>query len=209
MTFLRTRLLTTVLTCALATLAVPALGAGSASAALPCLDVAGVVQVGCSGTAPAKGACANESALPTAANLARIRKATLCLVNRQRAKRHLRPFVAQSTLGRVANRFAGELVREHFFDHTSPTGKTMLARIKSTSYLTGALSRWWVGENIAYGTGPLATPKAIVNAWMHSTGHRANILDSHFREIGLGVALGSPDGPDGATYVHDFGRRMR
>lgn len=207
---MRTRLLTTALTCLLAGFAVPAAGSGSASAAvLPCVDVAGAVQVGCAPAQPAKGACANESALPATDNLPQIRKATLCLVNKQRAKRHLKPFVAQPTLGGVANRFAAELVAEHFFDHTSPTGTTMLERIKGTSYLKGAVSRWWVGENIAYGTGSLATPKAIVNAWMHSAGHRANILDSHFREIGLGVALGSPDGPDGATYVHDFGRRMR
>lgn len=207
---MRTRLLTTALTCLLAGFAVPVTGSGTASAAgVPCVDVAGAVQVGCAPAQPGKGACANESALPAADNLPQIRKATLCLVNKQRAKRHLKPFAAQPTLGGVANRFAAELVAEHFFDHTSPTGTTMLERIKSTSYLDGAISRWWVGENIAYGTGPLATPKAIVNAWMHSAGHRANILDSHFREIGLGVALGSPDGPDGATYVHDFGRRMR
>lgn len=85
----------------------------------------------------------------------------------------------------------------------------MLERIKATSYLTGPLQRWSVGENIAYGTGTLGTPKAIVDAWMHSPGHRANILDRSFREIGLGVRLGSPVGSDGATYVHNFGRRER
>ena len=67
---------------------------------------------------------------------------------------------------------------------------------------------WTIGENIAWGSGALATPRAIVNGWMHSPGHRANILRASFRDIGIGIRLGAP-GPGlsgGATYVTDFGR---
>ncbi len=206
--------------------AAPAAASAAAprAAALPCVSVPGVISVGCPDPSaptppapkpkpkpkpkPRKG-CADSTLMPDAGNLAKIDAATLCLVNRERKKRHLVALRRQGTLDDVATRFAKRLVEESFFDHTAPDGTTMLDRVKATSYLRGALRRWSVGENIAYGTGALATPKAIVDAWMRSPGHRANILDRSFREIGLGVHLGTPSDPQGATYVHDFGRRER
>lgn len=203
-------------------------------AVLLCIDLAGV-QIGCPprppGTAPApapaptpqppaktkkpkkksKG-CANATLSPSRGNLARINKATLCLVNRERTKRGRRALKRHSRLRRAARTFATQLVAERFFDHTAPDGTTMLTRIRHTGYLKGRWRRWSVGENIAYGTGQLATPKAIVAAWMKSPGHRRNILRKRFRQIGLGVTPGDPgDGPDGpgATYVNDFGQRVR
>ncbi|MCW3041066.1 MAG: hypothetical protein JWM31_2971, partial [Solirubrobacterales bacterium] len=152
---------------------------------------------------------AGADTAPTRTNLVAENRATLCLVNRERTKRHLVPLTSRPVLDKAATAFAKQLVTDRFFDHTAPDGTTMLDRIRRTGYLSGALHRWWVGENIAYGTGELATPRAIVRAWMNSPGHRANILQRRFREIGLGVSTGSPDGPDGATYVHDFGRRIR
>jgi uncharacterized protein YkwD len=153
--------------------------------------------------------CANASLLPDAGNLAKVNKATLCLVNKERTKRGLQPLKRQAALSKAATGFARHMVAASFFDHTTPNGATVLDRIKATSYLKGRLQRWWVGENIAYGTGALGTPGSIVKAWMKSSGHRANILQRRFRDIGLGVSLGSPNGPTGATYVHDFGRRDR
>lgn len=205
---LRSRLLSLAATAVAAAAAIPAVAASPATAAsLPCVTVPGVVS---SCPARAHEACRNESVVPTRDNLGAVGRATLCLVNRQRARHHLVPLTAQRTLSRVAHRFAGLLVADRFFDHTTPGGTTMVDRIKHTSYLSGGLSSWYIGENIAYGTGVLATPKAIVTAWMHSPGHRANILDPHFREVGLGVAMGAPDGSSGgATYVHDFGGRFR
>ncbi len=202
-------------------------------AVLPCVEVAGV-QIACptppttppattppavspdpTATNPkptkAKG-CANATLRPTSQNLAKINKATLCLVNRERTKRKRRALNRQSRLNRAAGIFAKQLVADRFFDHTAPDGTTMLSRIKRTGYLKGRWRRWSVGENIAYGTGQLATPKAIVAAWMKSPGHRKNILQTRYRQIGLGVTLGTPDeggGSAGATYVHDFGQRVR
>ena len=83
------------------------------------------------------------------------------------------------------------MVRGRFFDHTSPGGSTMLARIRATSYLRDVAS-WSVGENLAWGTGVLATPRATVRAWMHSADHRANLLDRRFADVGIGVAAGAP-----------------
>jgi hypothetical protein len=64
-----------------------------------------------------------------------------------------------------------------------------------------------LGENLAWGTGGLATPGAIMQAWMNSPGHRENILNPDFREVGIGVVAGNPAAADGygATYATEFG----
>jgi uncharacterized protein YkwD len=68
----------------------------------------------------------------------------------------------------------------------------------------------WTGENLAYGTGPEGSPAEIVDRWMHSPGHRENILRAAFTEIGIGVTFDvpkrEPAGTDpGATYATEFG----
>ena len=62
-----------------------------------------------------------------------------------------------------------------------------------------------LGENIGWGSGSLATPRSMVNAWMHSAPHRHNILDGRYRSVGVGVAFGAPVGGSGASYTTDFG----
>ncbi len=64
------------------------------------------------------------------------------------------------------------------------------------------------GDNLAFVAGPRSTPREIVVAWMHSSGHRANILNGRFREIGIGVVFDTPSqGLTGATYTTTFGAR--
>ncbi|MTD42739.1 hypothetical protein GKE82_00060 [Conexibacter sp. W3-3-2] len=141
------------------------------------------------------GRCADRNLQPTAATIARVERATLCLLNRERTKRGRARLRAQSTLAGVADRYAAQMVRERFFAHVSPAGTTMLARIRRTGYLEGDIARWSVGENLAWGTGRISTPARIVKAWMASPGHRRNILDRSYREIGVGVVLGVPEDP--------------
>jgi uncharacterized protein YkwD len=84
----------------------------------------------------------------------------------------------------------------------------MATRIKRTGYLNGARS-WQVGENIAWGEESLATPAAIVDAWMKSPGHRANILNGSYDEIGISADGGRPGEArhdNAATFTTDFGR---
>ncbi len=202
-----------------AALAFAALGLPSTAQAdgpLPCVDLT-VVSVNCgSGTAPVPEAeaerCPGSDLVPTPPNLGAVRVATTCLVNAERTKRGLKALKPTSSLQSVARAYARRMVRESFFEHTSPDGGTFISRIKRTSYLRGTLRRWSVGENIAWGTGELATPQRIVKAWMESPGHRRNILTASFTELGMGVAAGSPvagsDG-QGATYVNEFGERRR
>jgi uncharacterized protein YkwD len=156
--------------------------------------------------------CESADAPPGQVSVADAREATLCLMNAQRTARGLGRLKAEPSLALVAGRFARQMVRDQFFDHTSPGGSTMLSRIKSTSYLRNA-QRWTVGENLAWGTGTLATPRATVEAWMRSADHRANLLDRGFADVGIGIATGAPaaldDDETGGTYVTDFGRRVR
>ena len=148
-------------------------------------------------------------AVPTARHLGTARTAVLCLVNRERAARGLVALRADARLDRAAAAHSLDMVRHRYFDHTSPTGSTVLSRIRATGYLAHARA-WAAGENIAWATGRLATPTAIVAAWMHSPGHRANILRPQFRDVGTGVAVGVP-APGirlgGVTYTQDFGAR--
>ena len=152
--------------------------------------------------------CAVASARPSAASVPSAAKATVCLVNRVRARRGLRPFRSNGRLALAARRHSRNMVRRRFFSHWSPSGASPLHRIRRTGYLRGARS-FLVGENIGWGAGSRATPSAVVSAWMHSPPHRAAILSRRFRSIGLGVALGSPRSGTlaAATYTADFGRR--
>jgi len=155
--------------------------------------------------------CRGADAIPTAATLHRVRAATMCLVNRERRRRGLRRLRTNRTLQASASAYAREMVRRSFFDHVTPSGETFAERIREqTRYLAGTL-RWEIGENLAWGTGASATPREIVASWMHSAGHRRNILHAAFREMGLGVAVGAPvhvaTASRAATYANHFGRR--
>ena len=111
---------------------------------------------------------------------------------------------------RVAERYSRQMVRHGFFDHVGHDGSTLLSRVKSaTSYLTRAAG-WSLGENLYWGSGRLSTPAESVKAWIESPGHRRNMLNRRFRDIGIGIALGAPENVESspsATYTTQFGRR--
>lgn len=157
---------------------------------------------------PAAPRCAHTSLMPAAGNLGAIRRATLCLLNVERTKHGLGKLRANGKLRAAAQPYANMMVAEKFFDHVSPGGSTFIRRVASSSYLGGA-NGWSLGENLAWGGGPLATAGKIVRAWMHSPEHRHNILTASYRDIGIGIALGTPVGGSmpGATYVNEFGKR--
>jgi uncharacterized protein YkwD len=83
------------------------------------------------------------------------------------------------------------MVRQHFFDHTSPSGSTMVSRIKASAYLHGVVS-WRLGENLAWGTGSMATPRATLQAWMQSADHRANLLNRSLADVGTASPTAPP-----------------
>lgn len=166
---------------------------------------------------PASGSsgstCRDARILPTRDNPARVRRATLCLLNAERTNRGLRPLRASGELRKAATAYSRTMVRKRFFDHVGPDGSTMLSRIRQgTGYLGRGVSDWALGENIGWGQGPLSTPQAMVRMWMESAGHRDNILNERFRHVGIGVATGAPrniGSARAATYTTDFGYRIR
>jgi uncharacterized protein YkwD len=154
--------------------------------------------------------CARTNLMPTRANLELVRDAVLCLHNRERARHGLPRLRENPKLRRAAERHTSNMVSARFFAHTSPSGSTMVDRIRRTGYTNHARA-WALGENIAWGTGGLATAAEIHRSWMRSAGHRANILQRSFREIGIGIESGLPvrlsAAQSGATYTTDFGFR--
>lgn len=151
-------------------------------------------------------ACADTGLSPAADNVPRLQAATLCLLNGERADRALPPFRVSAPLSRAAGDHASDMVAKSYFAHKGADGSEIRGRIQATGYLP-ANRRWVIGENLAWGTGALATPKAIVNAWMNSSGHRANVLHAEYREIGFGIVIGNPKARNGfgATYANAFG----
>jgi uncharacterized protein YkwD len=157
----------------------------------------------------AAGRCKHAGAKPGAAGERALRTATRCLLNKKRREHGLRSLRGNGRLHRAADRHGADMARHDYFSHTSRSGASFLDRIRRSGYLRRARS-WSVGENIAWGTGGLSTPRSIVNAWMRSPGHRANILRPRFREIGIGISFGAPvrsSAQPAATYTTDFGRR--
>jgi uncharacterized protein YkwD len=151
--------------------------------------------------------CADADLEPTADNLGRIRTAVLCLHNKIRSEHNLPLLREHKRLRKAALGHSREMVRDRYFEHTTPQGVTMVDRILNARYVREDQG-WALGENLEWGTGALATPRGAIDAWMQSPGHRANILKRSFREMGVGVVLGVPvSGADGATYTVDFGVR--
>lgn len=100
------------------------------------------------------------------------------LVNEIRVQNGLKPLTENWELSRVARYKSQDMVDNRYFSHTSPTYGTPFQMIRAFG-----LSYRSAGENIAYGQ---RTPQAVVNAWMNSSGHRANILNSSYTQIGVG-----------------------
>ena len=148
---------------------------------------------------------------PSATNLATVEQATLCLLNQRRAAAGLAPVSRNSKLDTASRYHSLDMVARRYFAHDTPEGVGFLKRVTKVGYVNDSLWSWNAGENIAWGAGPLAPASAIMIAWMNSPGHRANILDPDFKEIGVGVVMGVPTAgatASGATYTTDFGARV-
>lgn len=100
------------------------------------------------------------------------------LVNEIRVSNGLSEFKTDWELSRVARYKSQDMKDNNYFSHTSPVYGSPFDMIKNFG-----LSYRTAGENIAKGQ---RTPKDVVNAWMNSSGHRKNILNSSFKKIGVG-----------------------
>jgi uncharacterized protein YkwD len=166
-------------------------------------------------------------------------KETFARHNEIRRDHNLSTFCVHPALQRAARAHSTDMLREDYFDHLScdrpfddyrrlSCDQEFFERIESFGY--GNYST--LGENIAWGSGTLGTPAKIMDAWMHSEGHKDNILKREYREIGIGVRAGDNydatpcedlqpeekcdpeearrEGVDGVfMYTADFGTRFR
>jgi uncharacterized protein YkwD len=160
-------------------------------------------------TSPASAAdCPSQNVAPTSANTSEDRSSILCLVNAERSQRGLVSLRENVKLRSAAVAHSSDMVRNGYFAHTTPDGDTFVERILAAGY-TSRKAAWSLGENLAWGTGDVSTPRGVHDAWMRSSGHRANILKASYRELGIGVRPGVPkDAGVGATYTTDFGVKL-
>lgn len=119
----------------------------------------------------------------------------LRLSNAERAKVGAAPLQLNDQLMKAAQDYAAVLAPGPCFEHTCPPEPDLGVRAKNAGYTGGRL-----GENIAAGD---QTPADVVAGWMGSPGHRANILNPGYRELGVGVQTGS--GEFGIYWVQVFG----
>jgi uncharacterized protein YkwD len=153
--------------------------------------------------------CQNTQLIPEAANLALVRAAVLCLINTERAQNGKSPLSTDPRLEHAAEAHGKEMLSLDYFNHVAPSGLTPVARIRGTGYIPNSEVGYVIGENLAWGTLTLATPQAIVNAWIASPEHLANILEGKYRETGIDVEPEVPEqlseGVAGALYTQEFG----
>lgn len=121
-------------------------------------------------------------------------------MNRERAAYGLMPLRLNGRLSLAAGDRINDMFAKHYFDHVSPDGIDPFSWVEKRGY-----DYTEIGENLAVG---YRSAPGVVDGWMHSPGHRANILKSDFDEIGVAIAAGSPARPyAGPTVVALYGAR--
>lgn len=140
--------------------------------------------------ASASAPAARKTTAPAAATSAQA--AVLALVNQERSKVGCSPVTASSSLASLAQSFSDDMAARGFFDHTDPDGQSPWDRAAKAG--VSGLG----GENIARGQ---ADAEAVMEAWMNSEGHRANILNCDYKTLGVGIHFGS----GGPWWTQDFG----
>ncbi|MFI7586114.1 CAP domain-containing protein [Spongisporangium articulatum] len=137
---------------------------------------------------------APTTAKPAEASDTSFAQQVVSLTNAERAKAGCGALTADSTLTSVAQAHSADMASHNYFSHNSQDGTTPFQRMSAAGY-----GYRTAGENIAAGQ---PTPSAVVSAWMNSAGHRANILNCSFTEIGVGYATG---GSYRTYWTQDFG----
>jgi len=122
----------------------------------------------------------------------------LTWTNKNRADADLLPLALNPTLSGMAETKLQDLFAKQYFEHVSPTGvgPSGLAQNVGYDYIV-------IGENLALGN--FDGDKALLDAWMASPGHRANILNVRYKEIGIAVGQGTFEGKSTWIAVQEFG----
>jgi uncharacterized protein YkwD len=137
-------------------------------------------------------------------------KRIFVLHNRIRRTHDLKPFCVHPSLERAARAHSEDMVDRDYFRHDTKGGKTFDERLQRYGYDSEGYGHYLVGENIAYGSDSRGEPESTMRRWMNSDGHRRNILDFEFRQIGIGTHTGDYRGLGVVSmYTADFGIRRR
>jgi len=137
-------------------------------------------------TVPTQGATSasasdNLNNVNTSSNFREFQKKVIEIVNKERVKAGLISLAENADSDKIATLKSEDMVKLNYFSHTSPTYGSPFEMLSHFNIKYSA-----AGENIAYGQ---STPDEVMTAWMNSPGHRANILNSNFTQIGVGIAL--------------------
>ena len=148
---------------------------------------------------PAACAHQNDANAPAAVQ----EQAMRCMTNYARRHAHRAKLVDSEELDLSAEMKSRDIVRCDSFSHFA-CGRDFTFWMQHVGYLTA--SCWRAGENIAWGSGSYGTVRSVFNAWMHSAGHRDNILSRSFDQFGVGLDIGGLDGYSNAhVWVQHFG----
>ncbi|MGI5050298.1 sigma-70 family RNA polymerase sigma factor [Streptomyces sp. JAC18] len=135
-------------------------------------------------------------AAPEASSAPSVADEVIALVNTERAKEGCGAVSGNGLLAKAASDHSADMVARDYFSHTSPDGTDPGARITAAGY------RWSTyGENIAKGQ---QTAESVMDAWMNSEGHRANILNCALKELGVGRV----DSSGGPVWTQNFGTAL-
>ncbi|RKD25917.1 hypothetical protein BEP19_03025 [Ammoniphilus oxalaticus] len=124
--------------------------------------------------------------IPQAGPIQQFEEEVIALTNLERVKAGLPALKVNQELGRVARVKSQEMIDLRYFDHQSPTYGSPFEMMESFG-----ISYTYAGENIAAGQ---QTAEEVVNGWMNSPGHRANIMNANYTQIGVGLAKGGSYG---------------
>jgi uncharacterized protein YkwD len=128
-----------------------------------------------------------------------------CLLSYARDKKGLKTIRQDKKLVRAAKLKSQAILRCQDFNHDA-CGKPFISTFNDTGYTKQPGRSWSVGENIAWGSGALGSPQAIMVAWLESPGHRNNIFSSKWREFGMSLKVGALEGnEDVAVWTNTFG----
>jgi len=130
------------------------------------------------------------------ADLAAVRAEMLAGVNRLRAEAGVAPLVENAKLDAAAQEHAEDMLARNYYDHKSPEGKQVGDRLSAEGY-----SWRLAAENLAAGH---VTVASVLDAWMQSSGHRANLLRPNVKDFGFGLAVGPFDSRYRVLWVQTF-----
>ena len=131
-------------------------------------------------------------------------RAMRCMSNYARRHASRGSFARSAKLSSSADRKGEDILRCDSFSHYA-CGRDFTFWLRRVDFIGGC---WTAGENIAWGSGDLGDARSVFRAWMHSSGHRQNILSGDFSQLGVSLRVGTLDGTPGArVWVQHFGDR--